>query len=102
MLHSSAQFKFEFNSDSSVEDVGYWIDDFLILYDQRARDSEYGVNLIPGSQIPPLPGQTVTREIIIENTGNVSDSYALTRHTSALGIIFHLRQRSINHFRGSS
>ena len=42
MLHSSAQFKFEFNSDSSVEDVGYWIDDFLILYDQRARDSEYG------------------------------------------------------------
>ena len=78
MLHSSAQFKFEFNSDSSVEDVGYWIDDFLILYDQRARDSEYGVNLVPGSQIPALPGQTVTREIIIENTGNVSDSYALT------------------------
>ena len=51
---------------------------FLILYDQRARDSEYGVNLVPGSQIPALPGQTVIREIIIENTGNVSDSYALT------------------------
>ena len=78
MLHSAAQFKFEFNSDSSVEDVGYWVDDFLILYDQRARDSEYGVNVIPGSQIPALPGHTVTREIIIENTGNVSDSYELT------------------------
>ena len=35
-FHSNSRFKFTFTSDSSGADVGYFFDDFVIVYDQSA------------------------------------------------------------------
>ena len=56
-FHSNSRFKFTFSSDSSGTDVGYWFDDFVIVYDQSARTEEYNLDVsgvftdgsIPGS-----------------------------------------------------
>ena len=40
-FHSSSQLRFTFTSDASGEDIGYWLDDIVILYDQKPRAGEF-------------------------------------------------------------
>ena len=44
LFHSTSQFKFEFSSDASGTDMGFYIDDIVIVYDQKVRSSEYNVS----------------------------------------------------------
>ena len=76
-LHVNSQLKFQFTSDSSNQDLGYWIDDFVILYDQKAKDYEFGVQGVVVSENGALPGYVSTNNLRITNTGNVTDIYLL-------------------------
>jgi uncharacterized membrane protein len=77
-LHANSQLKFEFTSDSSNQDLGYWIDDLVILYDQKAKDYEFGVQGVVVSENGALPGHVSTNGLRITNTGNVTDIYLLS------------------------
>jgi len=76
-LHANSQLKFEFTSDSANQDLGYWIDDLVILYDQKAKYHEFGVQGVVVSENGALPGHVSINSLRITNTGNVTDIYLL-------------------------
>ena len=73
-FHSNSRFKFAFTSDSSGTDVGYWFDDFVIVYDQAARTEEYNVDVTGIFTDGSIPGAWGKIRLELTNTGNISDS----------------------------
>ena len=43
-FHANSQFRFGFTSDSSINDIGLWMDDIVIVYDQQLRATEYALS----------------------------------------------------------
>ena len=76
-LHANAQLKFEFTSDSVNQDIGYWIDDLVILYDQKVDDNQFGVQGVVVSENGALPGHVSKNSLRVTNTGNIADTYFL-------------------------
>ena len=74
-FHSNSQFRFTFTSDSSGEDIGYYIDEFVIIYDQTARKSEYGMSLSGVNTFGGLPLDWSITRFSVENTGNISGRF---------------------------
>ena len=37
-------FKLEFTSDASGKDIGYYLDDIVIVYEQKVRPNEFNVS----------------------------------------------------------
>ncbi len=77
-FHSQSQIKFRFSSDAVGGDIGYWIDDFVIVYDQAAQKREYNVDLSGVSIFGGLPGDWSTTRLKATNTGNISASFTPT------------------------
>lgn len=72
-MHQNSQIKFELTADSSVEDIGYWFDEFIIIYDQVARASEYSFSSQGIQTTGALPGEWGKVSVEITNSGNISD-----------------------------
>ncbi len=77
-FHSNSRFKFTFTSDSSGTDIGYWFDDFVIVYDQAARTEEYNVDVSGVFTDGSIPGSWGKIRLELTNTGNISDSLVPT------------------------
>ena len=73
-FHSNSRFKFTFTSDSTGTDVGYWFDDFVLVYDQSARTEEYNVDVTGIFTDGSIPGAWGKIRLELTNTGNISDS----------------------------
>ena len=75
LFHRSSQFKFEFTSDAAGTDIGFYIDDIVIVYDQKVRLSDYNVSAQGVSTEGAIPGDwgKITMKII--NTGNISERF---------------------------
>ena len=73
-FHSNSRFKFSFTSDSAGTDVGYWFDDFVIVYDQSARNEEYNLDVSGVFTDGAIPGSWGKIRLELSNTGNISDS----------------------------
>ncbi len=74
-FHSQSQFKFEFFSDTSGVDIGYWFDDLVILYDQKVKPSEYSLSSNGVSTTGSLPGDWGSVRVEVTNDGNITDSF---------------------------
>ena len=74
-FHETTQLRFSFTSDSIGEDIGIWMDELVLIYDQAANMHEYGVNLVGKSILGGLAGEWSTTRLAITNTGNVSEEY---------------------------
>ena len=77
-FHSTTQLRFTFSSDASGNDIGYWIDDLVIIYDQAAKKSEYQIQTNGVSTLGGLPGDWSTTRLEMTNTGNISARYTPT------------------------
>ena len=75
LFHRSSQFKFEFTTDASGVDMGYWIDDIVIMYDQKVRQSEYNVSAQGVSTNGATPGEWGSITLKILNTGNITEVF---------------------------
>lgn len=75
LFHSSSQFKFEFTSDASGTDIGFYIDDIVILYDQKVRMADYNVSAQGTGINGAIPGEWGSISIEIINTGNISEYF---------------------------
>ena len=73
-FHSNSRFKFTFTSDSSGTDVGYYFDDFVLVYDQSARIEEYNLDVSGVFTEGAIPGAWGKIRMELTNTGNISDS----------------------------
>ncbi len=75
MFHSTSQFKFEFSSDASGSDIGYYLDEIVFVYDQKVRKSEYSVSAQGVSTTGSTPGEWGTVTLKIVNTGNITETF---------------------------
>ena len=74
-FHMNSQFRFGFTSDASVNDIGLWMDDIVIVYDQKLRSSEFGISSTGISTTGTVPNSWGKATIELTNTGNVSESF---------------------------
>ncbi|MBA4694735.1 MAG: hypothetical protein H2066_02645 [Candidatus Poseidoniales archaeon] len=77
-FHSTTQLRFVFTSDATGNDIGFWIDDLVIIYDQAAKIKEYNVDLNGVSALGGLPGDWSTTRMEISNNGNISERFTPT------------------------
>jgi uncharacterized membrane protein len=78
LFHKNSQFKFEFTSDASGTDVGFFIDEIVFVYEQKVRPQEYKVSAQGLSTNGATPGEWGSITMQIENTGNISEVFIPT------------------------
>ena len=74
-FHANSQFRFGFSSDATINDIGLWIDDIVIIYDQKLRIDEYGIEVTGVNTAGTVPESWGKATIQLTNTGNVSDTF---------------------------
>jgi len=72
-LTQNTQFRLQFTSDATGTDVGYWVEDIVMFYDQKAKPDEFKLSLSGTTQAssPRLGWGEVP--FTIQNQGNVTD-----------------------------
>jgi len=74
-FHSNSQYKFSFTSDSVNNDIGYWMDDIVIVYDQEAKPSEFDISVSGLSVTKTVPGSWGKATLQLTNNGNLSEIF---------------------------
>ncbi len=74
-LNSQTQFRFRFISDSSNNGQGYWLEDIVVIYDEKAWPEEFGVGITHGADGHARRGHWAEHAISITNEGNITDFY---------------------------
>lgn len=77
-FHTTTQLRFTFTSDAVDSDIGYWIDELVIIYDQAAKKKEFQVETNGVSTLGGLPGDWSTTRFEMTNIGNISARYTPT------------------------
>lgn len=75
LFHRASQFKLEFTSDASGSDIGYYLDDIVIVYEQKVRPNEFNVSAQGISTTGSTPGEWGSITMRIVNTGNISETF---------------------------
>ena len=70
---STTTFQFVFTSDAIDNDIGFWLDDIVIVYDQKVKAKEYAISSAGVSTNGALPGDWGSVGIALTNEGNISD-----------------------------
>jgi len=74
-LHANSQFKFRFDSDATGQDIGYFIDEIVVLYDQSARVEEFGWDITGVTGNSGYAGDSDKVSFKITNIGNLTDRF---------------------------
>ena len=75
LFHSASQFKLEFTSDATGTDIGFYLDDIVIVYEQKVRPNEFNVSAQGISTSGSTPGEWGSISMRIINTGNISETF---------------------------
>ena len=75
LFHANSQFKFEFTSDATGTDIGFYIDDIVFVYEQKVRPEEFSVSAQGISTNGAIPGEWGNISLNIINTGNISETF---------------------------
>jgi len=74
-FNSQTKFKFDFTSDSANNDIGLWMDDIVIVYDQKIRQEEFGLITNGISNNGAVPGSWGSLRVEMTNTGNITETF---------------------------
>ena len=77
-MNSQFKYRINFHSDASGSSAGYWFEDIVMFYDQRARAEEYAISASSGTNGHAQAGEWAETTISLSNSGNLSDSVALS------------------------
>lgn len=70
---SSTKFRFVFTTDAVNNDIGFWMDDIVIMYDQKVKQTEYALSSTGVSTTGALPDEWGAVRVSLTNDGNISD-----------------------------
>ena len=70
---SSTKFRFVFTTDAVTNDIGFWMDDIVIMYDQKVKKTEYALSSTGVSTTGALPDEWGAVRVSLTNDGNISD-----------------------------
>ncbi|DAC18212.1 MAG TPA: hypothetical protein HA276_02370 [Candidatus Poseidoniaceae archaeon] len=71
-LHANSALRWTLTTDSSVEDIGFWMDEVVMVYDQAARVEAYAVSVQGRGTTGAVPGAWGSVDLRIVNDGNIS------------------------------
>jgi|GEM_PF-169737 len=74
-LNSQTKFRFRFISDSTDNNQGYWFEDIVLIYDEKAWPEEFGVSINKGIDGHARRGYWADHIVTIQNDGNLTDSF---------------------------
>ncbi len=69
----STKFRFVMTTDAIGNDIGFWLDDIVIMYDQKVKPMEYAFTSSGVSTTGSLPDEWGAVSVSLTNTGNISD-----------------------------
>ena len=72
-MNSNGKLRLNFISNTVNTDSGYWIDDFVMVYDQAARDTEYSPNVLSFSNGQSSAEEWSEHDVEVLNGGNLED-----------------------------
>ena len=75
VLNSATKFRFRFISDASDNGAGYWIEDVVLLYEEKAWPEEFGVSMSKGVDGHARRGHWADHVVTVQNDGNLTDYY---------------------------
>ena len=70
---SNGKLRLSFTSNAVNTDSGYWIDDFVMVYDQAARDIEFNPQIVSFSEGQASAGEWSEHDVTVFNDGNLED-----------------------------
>ena len=76
-MNSNSKLRFNFVSNAVNTDSGYWIDDFVMVYDQSARAEEYNPKILSISKGETSAEEWSQHELEIYNGGNLEDKLSM-------------------------
>ena len=77
VMGPSSNIEFVFTSDSTGNDIGYWIEDIVMFYDQKAASTEFGLDLQGTPSGTSARGEWSDMGFTVRNTGNITDKFTL-------------------------
>lgn len=73
-LHAGSAFRWTMTTDSSGQDVGFWFDETVVVYDQAAKSEAYELTVTGLGTQGAVPGSWGEVDLRVANTGNISTS----------------------------
>lgn len=70
---TATKFRFVLTTDATINDIGFWLDDIVIVYDQKVKPMEYALSSAGVATMGSLPDEWGTVSVSITNDGNISD-----------------------------
>ncbi|MEC8722094.1 MAG: CARDB domain-containing protein, partial [Candidatus Thermoplasmatota archaeon] len=77
VLGPQSTIEFIFTSDSTGTEIGYWVEDIVMFYDQKASASEFGLDLQGSPSSTSARGEWSDMGFSVRNTGNITDKFTL-------------------------
>jgi len=72
-MNNDFKIRFSFSSDASGTSIGYWLEDIVLFYDQKAFREEYSVLLTAGQSGHARAGEWAEQPLTLRNNGNLTD-----------------------------
>ena len=77
-MNSQFKFRINFHSNGAGTNIGHWMEDIVMFYDQKARAEEYSISANSGSSGHAQAGEWAETTISLTNSGNLSDSVEMS------------------------
>ena len=77
-MNSQFKFRINFHSNAVGTNIGHWVEDIVMFYDQKARAEEFSIAASTGTSGHAQAGEWAETTVSISNSGNLSDSVALS------------------------
>ena len=74
-MNSNSKLRLSFTSNAVNTDSGYWIDDFVMVYDQAARDNEFNPVIVSISDGESAAEEWSEHDLEVKNIGNLEDKF---------------------------
>ena len=72
-MNSQFKFRINFHSNSAGTNIGNWMEDIVMFYDQKARAEEFALSINSGAGGNAQAGEWAETTISLTNNGNLSD-----------------------------
>jgi len=76
-MNSQFKFRINFHSNAAGTNIGHWIEDIVMFYDQKARPDEFSLSASSGQSGHAKAGEWAETTISLSNNGNLTDEVAL-------------------------
>jgi len=77
-MNSQFKFRINFVSNSGGTSIGYWFEDIVLFYDQKARAEEFSLSTNAGTSGHARAGEWAETTLSLTNDGNLADSVELS------------------------